>query len=334
MKHLGAYIHDLLIESDCISIPGFGGLLAQNFHAELNSGTHLIRPKSKRISFHQELSANAYLLVNKITTAENCTSAKAEDYIANTVAQWQQYLAAGESVKVAGVGRFYLDYSGAICFNQSLESNLDLQAFGFDIFRATAIKREIEIKETMATAIARQKQSAASMPFWRAAAVFTGIGALLAIALLKSEINMPTNLLANFNPLQYSRAIHLEKAPQTFVPLEEIKAPATTIEEEELPAAAPEVRATPESTTPIKVAVEAASLSKPYHVIVGSFKDITNAQELLNKLTSDGYSPTVINDGSAFAKVSLESFDNREKAAMALRAYKLSVNKGAWIYTR
>lgn len=326
MKNFGAYIHQLLLENDCVSIPGFGGMVAQHFHADLNVGTNLLRPQSKRISFHEELVANEHLIIHKVALSEKCNPDRALEMIAAEVKNWRVELANGRSVKVEGIGRFYLDYAGAICFNQSLESNLNLHSFGFDIFRANAIKREIEIKETVATAIARQKGKNMAASFWKAAAMFTGIGALLAVALLKTDVEFPRNPLANFNPLQFSRVIQIEPAPEVFMSTKEavltITPENTSVEEStEL---APEVAATVETNTS----------AKPYHIIVGSFKDIANAQDLINKLSTEGYNPTVLSDGSSFAKVSLDSFDNREQATIALRAYKTSVNKSAWIYSR
>ena len=67
---LEQYIHDLLLEHDCVSIPGFGGLVAQHFRAEVNHGTNLFRPPSKRISYHKELVANSHLLLNKLSREE------------------------------------------------------------------------------------------------------------------------------------------------------------------------------------------------------------------------------------------------------------------------
>ena len=57
------------------------------------------------------------------------SQAKASEAIATTVANWKVQLQAGNSIKLEGVGRFYYDNEDAICFNQSLESNFDLDAF-------------------------------------------------------------------------------------------------------------------------------------------------------------------------------------------------------------
>lgn len=328
MNTIENHIRELLLEYDCISIPAFGGMVAQRFGAEINPSTHILRPPSKRISFHKDLAANAHLLVNKVAQTTNLNIREAEKQIAKTVAVWQKSLAAGESVKLPGIGRFYLDNSGSISFNQSLESNFELDAFGFDIFRLNAIKREIEVKESIATAIVRHTGAPKTgFPFWRSAAVFIGIGALLTIGFLKSEFTLPTNPLANFNPLAYSRVIQDEAR---YVP--RVQPKETTISYEEV--VVPEMVIEAPKPVATEVQVAAVSPSKAsFYVVVGSFKEAANAQDLMADLRTQGHNPTLLQDGGTYYKVSLESFKNRTEATMALRAYKLSVNKGAWIYS-
>lgn len=328
---LEQHIHDLLLQHDCVSIPGFGGLVAQHFRAEINHGTNLFRPPSKRISYHKELVANSHLLLNKLSQEEKLSQAAASEAIASAVSSWQEELQTGNSVKLNTIGRFYLDKEGYICFNQSLESNFDLDSFGLDIFRANAIKRDAEIKETVTTAIVdNYKKSSKPFPFWRAAAVFTGIGALLTLGFFKSDMTIPTDLTANFNPLIFSRTIEEpvdeatspEAAEEKTIHFEDVQLDEPVVEPVETPVAEPVI--TPENQRSQNV----------YEVVVGSFKDIRNAEDLLADLKNQGYQSTIIEDNSAFTKVSIEGFTNRKEAVQAMRAYKLSVHKGAWIYKR
>ncbi len=337
MIRVERHIADLLLEHDCISIPGLGGLVAQHFRSEINPGTHILRPPSKRISFHEGLTANAHLLVTRISDAERISLAKANDAIDNLVKDWQMTLAEGDSVKLDGIGRIYQDKKGAVCFNQSLESNFDLNAFGLDMFRATAIKRDVQIKEAVNTAIAEnvKQKTGKAIPFWRAAAVFAGIGILLTVGLTKSNIDLQQEFKANFNPLHYSRTIE--------VPVREAKPVVEQQAKEELPETTVNytdaVETIPESPAETSNSVDdlivpASEIEHPYHVIVGSFKDVINAQDLILRLQRMGYDPQIIEDRTSFSKVSIQGFENRSQAASALKDYKARVNKGAWIYTR
>lgn len=330
MLAIDKYIHELLMEHDCVSIPGFGGMVTQRFRAEINPGTNLLRPPSKRISFHKELVANSHLLLNQLTANEKISQAKASEIIASTVAGWKNSLSAGDSVKLDGIGRFYLDKEGHVCFNQSLESNFDLDAFGLDIFRATAIKRDVEIKQAVTSAIVdNYKKSEQRFPFWRAAAVFAGIGLLLTVGFFKSDVSFPTNLKANFNPLVFSRTIKSSPAAEAVTKPEinrEIDRTPATINYQDV-----KVEVASELVEPV---IKNETKQLPFQVIVGSFKDISNAEELIADLRAKGYKPSIIEDKTSFSKVSIEGFNSRNEAVSAMRAYKNSVNKGAWIYKR
>ena len=72
-----------------------------------------------------------------------------------------------------------------------------------------------------------------------------------------------------------------------------------------------------------------------FRVIVGSFSNMKNAEELAEKYKKQGYSPEIIKvknkPGSLL--VSIFTFENREKANNQLQVIKVSVNKEAWIYS-
>lgn len=337
MLDLAKYIHELMLEHDCVSIPDFGGMVAQRFRAEINPGTNIMRPPSKRISFHKELVANSHLLLQKVAQKNGITQSKASEQIAAVVSDWKTELGNGNSIKLNGVGRFYLDKAGSICFNQSLESNFDLDAFGLEMFRATAIKRDEAIKESVSVAIAESvKKTQQKFPFWRAAAVFAGIGALLTIGFFKTDFSVQDRFMANINPLHYSKAIEIPVVKSAEVaPINE------TVEGDILPTVnaaeeavhyndvASEIAVEKEPVTAIAQQAETAS----FYVIVGSFKEKHNAEELVASLSAQGYPAQIINDNSGFDKVSIEGFSNRVEAVQAMRAYQLSVSKGAWIYS-
>jgi cell division septation protein DedD len=341
MIRIERHIHNLLFEHDCISIPGLGGLVAQHFRSEINPGTNIMRPPSKRISFHEDLTANRNLLVTRISDEENISLAETNELIEKTVQNWQLSLAGGESIKLEGIGRFYQDKQGNICFNQSLEVNFNLNSFGLDMFRATAIQREVQITAAVSSAlqqrVSHQKEQSGkkTLPYWRAAAVFAGVGILLTLGFYKTDIKLNDEFMAGFNPLHYSRGIEVPVVSEKTNPqvtTEEPKAAENTVQyQEALNQAIQTENAEPENgfdeltNTPQTVL--------PYQVIVGSFKEVSNARDLILRLQRLGYDPQIIEDNTSFSKVSIEGFDNRSAAAASLKNYKTRVNKGAWIYT-
>lgn len=330
MIRVERYLFDLLLEHDCVSIPDFGGLVAQRFRAEINSATHILRPPTKRISFHEGLTANASLLINALAEGEKISFDAAKEAIRRQVKSWHIELATGASIKLELIGRFYLDKQNNICFNQSLEANFDLDTFGLEIFRATTINRDSHVKEAVQTVLTERLRNEIKKPFpyWRAAAVFAGIGALLAVGFFKSEVNLNDKLMATFNPLHFSRAIEMPAATERKLP-----APKETITYEEASQQiSNEDTKIEEPVVPVETLTTPVIKVQRYQVIVGSFKDVYNAQDLISQLERVGYHPQIIPDGD-FTKVSIQGFNNRSSAVAALAEYKTKVNKGAWIYT-
>lgn len=333
MIKLESYLFKLLLTNDCVSIPNFGGLVAQRFRSEINPATQLMRPPTKRISFHENLSDNNGLLVAAVAEAEKQNIAAARDAITEVVSQWHQILASGTSLQLDLIGRFYLDKQGAICFNQSLAANFDLEHFGLDIFRASTLQKVTTPRDLGTTTLAKEvaAQIRKPVPVWRAAAVFAGVGALLAMGYFKADVDLNATLSASFNPLHFSRSI--------IVPAEKVEAmPVITITQQpekeiEKPVdTKPENTSIPDIINPLEAVEENAETIAPFQVIVGSFSDINNAQELVATLQNMNYEPVIVHDGGKYTKVSIKGFEQRSEAEGALMDYKSRVNKGAWIY--
>jgi cell division protein FtsN len=71
---------------------------------------------------------------------------------------------------------------------------------------------------------------------------------------------------------------------------------------------------------------------KNYHIIVGSFKDIGNAQHLQQKMIGEGYDAEVITGENDFFRVSARQFPSKADAVSALPTIRgQEAYKSAWI---
>ena len=60
---LDQHIRKLLQRCDCVLVPDFGGFVANNYGASIDSATHVFLPPRKAISFNVHLIRNDGLLV-------------------------------------------------------------------------------------------------------------------------------------------------------------------------------------------------------------------------------------------------------------------------------
>lgn len=67
------------------------------------------------------------------------------------------------------------------------------------------------------------------------------------------------------------------------------------------------------------------------YIIVGSFKNIDNANKMAIKLKKKGYNITTLEASNGFIRVGIYDFYSQEEAESTLKTVKVDVNKSAWI---
>lgn len=147
------HISDLLYHHECVVVPSFGAFLTRYYSAEINTATNMLRPPSKRVAFNQRIKENDGLLANRIAKKEGISYKKASQKIANAVSNWHQTLSSGKKINLSGVGRLFFDNQGLLQFSPALDINYNIHAYGLNIFRATAMEREQQIKSSVNRAI-------------------------------------------------------------------------------------------------------------------------------------------------------------------------------------
>ncbi len=154
---LDQHIRDLLYYHECVVVPGFGAFLTRFFPAEIHSATSMFRPPSRRVAFNARISDNDGLLAKHVAQVEGVTYQKALQGIEISVCSWQRILRSGKKINLHGVGRLFIDEAGLLQFNPALDSNFYIQSYGLNIFRATPMEREKQIKRSVNRAIENRK---------------------------------------------------------------------------------------------------------------------------------------------------------------------------------
>jgi cell division septation protein DedD/nucleoid DNA-binding protein len=157
------YIKALLYQHECVVIPQFGAFLTRYFSAEINPGTQLFSPPSKRVAFNRSITENDGLLAQYVAKAEGLPYTEALEKIKKTVKGWRQLLANQQKLHLKGVGHLYYNSQKLLQFSPALDYNYNVDAYGLNIFRATAMEREQQIKSSVNRAI-EQKSSNTESP--------------------------------------------------------------------------------------------------------------------------------------------------------------------------
>ena len=130
VMRLDPFITDLLYDHDCVILPEFGGMVANYRSARLNVISHVIQPPSKSIGFNPSLKYNDGLLTNYVSAALGMSYKDAATLVAQTIAEYQQMLAADGRFSIDRIGVFYKDRFGQVQFIPEEQENFLMSSYG------------------------------------------------------------------------------------------------------------------------------------------------------------------------------------------------------------
>ena len=325
MHTVEGLIGDLLLQHNCVIVPGFGGFVAQRVSAQIDMEKGIMLPPSKSILFNRQLINNDGLLIASYASRNKVTYPIAESTVEGTVTTWHDALKAGQRVSVDRVGIIFLDQERNICFEQDRYFNLLLESFGLGPVHFVS-ESDIQAKETITkvqevvqqvdfvttndtpelvvlaetTAPYEHSEEPPIIPMhekrpnkaWK----YVAAAALVPLAFYSFWIPMKTDVLASgviswndLNPF-YKKEVVVKKAPlvpvkKVVVPTEVL--PTTPVEQ------APVESVQPEPIVPEKVIVPQEKLSSP-QIIVGSFSTVQNAKTMVSELGVKGVKAIIL----------------------------------------
>ncbi|OUO49781.1 cell division protein [Parabacteroides sp. An277] len=138
----------------------------------------------------------------------------------------------------------------------------------------------------------------------------------------------------------YKAAYEQAKEKETTAPVTEATEPVDTYEEEEIaPVSKPKTTSTEATRTERINAAEGedASRLKRYSVVIGSFKNKTNAYSLKERMQNEGYHAVLGENEQGMLRVIVSSFDDKADAAASRDAIKAKYApnfQDAWLLER
>lgn len=241
------YLYQLLLEQDCVVLPGFGGFITQYKPAELNFRTNQISPPGKKIAFNPSLNKNDGFLVAFIAQKEHLSYKLAEKKLNSYVKTCEKNLKLNGSIWFEGIGKVFLDENKLYKFipaNNLIQSN----SFGFSEVHFTPINR---IKGALIESLdqklndpveseydkirAKRKMSIWPPRITASIAAFFLIFILISKLTHKDNSTIQTANLIDFNSLiaKPKAGKVIENRPNTNVPIVE-KAEDLTLKEEKI----------------------------------------------------------------------------------------------------
>lgn len=162
MIDLERHIEILLLDNDCVIVPGLGGFMAHHVDACYDERDHLFLPPRRTLGFNAKLSMNDSLLAQSYVEAYDISYPEAMRCIDDEVNELRQALENDGSYELTDIGKLFLNSDGNIEFEPCEAGILTPQLYGLcgvDIFHAVDMsvveKEHEESEDSKATAEVR-----------------------------------------------------------------------------------------------------------------------------------------------------------------------------------
>jgi cell division septation protein DedD len=342
--NLDKYIRELLLQHDCVILPGLGGFVANYKPAEFDPSQKTVLPPSKQILFNPNLVHNDGLLFAHISK-ETDYGYKEVQAMAEVYFKTIKYeVGKGLKFTIEDLGYFFFNKARKIEFAQESTDNLLLASYGLSYLNYKVFDRSLGRSAKIYQAvddtnpIVRQRK----IRRW----IYTGAAACLLASMILIPVKMGYLNLSSFdlNPVDTFRKEQpvqelVVTSPDTDTQLTEPEIESVKLEavslEPEVGSAKPEATSFEPEAEAAKIEAPAKDFATPqtnFHIIVGSFKDLGNAQQLKQKMAGDGYEAEIITGENSFYRVSAKHYPLKADAVSALASIRnQQAYTSAWI---
>jgi nucleoid DNA-binding protein len=323
------HISKLLLEYDCVILPGFGGIVTQYESAKKDIANQLIYPPSKSLAFNVALQKNDGLLQNYLAQQKNISFQEAKNEVEYFVNEVKSSLKSKNTYVMQGVGRFVLGEDNRIQFFPHQDTNYNVASYGLpqlSLIPVARLKKTIPIAvgTTPIVPIKEKEQDRILVKSNSFSATYFRVAATIGAIFLLTTLIYHTFIFDKGMNIQEAAFISPTPKTNNKAIIEQI---VSEIEEEEVSEIVEE--AEPVTT---KIAEEPNSTNlKTVRVIVGSFGEVGNAAKYSSELTQKGYKTEILPGPNGFSRVCIYEQVEKNQEFATVNKIRESVNPNAWL---
>lgn len=132
MTDIERHIVRLLLDNDCVIVPGFGGFMAHNIAASYDEKNNIFFPPSRTIGFNPHLTMNDSLLAQSYANCYDISYPEALRRIEHDVDVLKQMIETGDGHAICGVGKIYKTKDGGYDFAPEISGIMTPWLYGFE----------------------------------------------------------------------------------------------------------------------------------------------------------------------------------------------------------
>lgn len=158
MNELSRHIEILLLENDCVIIPGFGGFITHHSNSHSVEEEGLFLPPTRTVGFNPQLIINDGLLVQSYMKAYDTDFADASKIVDKAVEELRQSLDENGEFEIHGVGRITVGIDHDFEFHPNEDGILTPGLYGLSSFMMNTLDVETQNKTINASAGPRSEK--------------------------------------------------------------------------------------------------------------------------------------------------------------------------------
>lgn len=356
MNDLARHIEALLVDNDCVIVPGVGGFIIHYTPSVWMEEEQAFLPPTRMTGFNSRLKVNDGLLVQSYMSAHHTDFAKASKLMEKDVEALLSTLHSEGKVILENIGELKLSVRNMLEFTPYTGKLCTPALYGWSRFEMHRLKAAPITVHTPSVQPKTEKREIPrfkvriNAPFW------SNVAAVAAIIILCFALSIPVEntevVKGNYAQLLPTDAFRqMGQQSLAMTPLA-VKKPAPATVESKKPQVTPPqaedgqevVTHKPASSKPApqkaapkvkersKVAKTTATSPRIYHIIVASVGSTRDAKTMAESLVAKGFknAKAIIGDGKM--RVCIDSYPSEAEAYRALNQYrKEDIYKNAWI---
>lgn len=366
MIELAQHIEALLLENDCVIVPGLGGFVAHYAPATRVKEENLFLPPIRTIGFNSQLKLNDGVLVQSYMSVYETSFSDATRILEKEVDEFIKLLHEEGKADLENIGEIRYNIYGNYEFAPYDNKIITPSLYGLDSFEMqelSALQRKEE-KVLIPANMMKEKKTyeiRINRAYLRnAAAMIAAIVLFFAFSTPVANTDIQKNNYAQLLPGELFEQIEKQSVAMTPVTVKTIAAPVKSNVESNQKikktsakpsASAPKASLVdmPKTSKPIavkevKVAKqkEASTATKPqtavnhpFHIIVAGGIGMKDAEAMAHQLRTKGFAEAKAINTDGKVRVSILSFDNRQEATkQLLELRKNETYKNAWLLAK
>jgi cell division septation protein DedD len=147
MIELSRHIESLLLDNDCVIVPGLGGFIAHYQSAYYVEEERIFLPPTRKVGFNPQLTMNDGLLAQSYMQMYHMDYSDAMNRISENVHLLKDALYKGETVELHGIGALHYNIYDEFEFQSTESGLLSPSLYGLDAFSMPLLSNEMPLEE-------------------------------------------------------------------------------------------------------------------------------------------------------------------------------------------